>query len=179
VVIAKADRPTLETAAELLARLEVVRGEAAPAEMQVRVVWLVSGLAREDTPKPPEDLKEVVAELAKVGFNDPRLAAQAVIRTTAGAQFQSSGTAKLNFPCRLRIEGTVLASPGERTGLQISLEATEETAKGSTPVCRLETHITAPPGHAVVLGVTPTYTMTSAFVVQLLPQKPGTPARRP
>jgi hypothetical protein len=45
-------------------------------------------------------------------------------------------------------------------------------------ICHLETNISAPPGHLVVLGVTPMQSMTSAFVVQVLAEKDRKEATR-
>jgi hypothetical protein len=66
--------------------------------------------------------------------------------------------------------------------LQINIDATKQSidAKGAataTPVCRVATNITAPPGHSVVLGVTPSENLTSVFIVQLIP-KPQLPSPR-
>jgi hypothetical protein len=43
-------------------------------------------------------------------------------------------------------------------------------------ICNLETEISAPPGHLVVLGVTPADNVASAFVIQVIrkeAKKPG------
>jgi hypothetical protein len=175
-VIAYADRTTLDTADAVLMRLdEMVVKPRLPAEMQIRIVWLASGLSPKDAPKPPEDLADVVAELAKIGLNDPRLVSQTMVNAVSEREFNVQGSAKLDAPCQLVINGTITnAAPGDPAGLQISIIATQLNPKGDgtrAQVCKLETSIYAPPRHAVVLGLTPTETVTSVFVVQLLPKK--------
>jgi hypothetical protein len=160
-----------------------------PAEMQVRIVWLASGLARKDAPNPPPDLHAVITELAKVGVEEPRLVSQSIINANTGSEFTTQGLAKLDTSCTLAINGMVLDKPGRNMELRISIKATPVvTTQGSGPfagrggpaaqICRLETTITAPLGHSVVLGVTPTETITSVFVVQMLPKKPAPPGAR-
>ena len=61
LLIVSADENTIKTVARLLASL-AEHQESSPRslEMQVRVVWLVSGLTREDAAAPPDDLKEIL-----------------------------------------------------------------------------------------------------------------------
>ena len=68
--------------------------------------------------------------------------------------------------------GYVYYDKNEAPGLQLTILATGATGE---EVCNLQTEISAPPGHLVVLGMTPTGTMTSVFVVQVLRQE----ARKP
>jgi hypothetical protein len=209
-VILSADQLTIAKVEALLARLEDVQREqrepeAVPTELQVRIVWLVSGLkAPEDpelksaaAPKPPDDLKDVVAELAKLGIDKPRLAAQTVINTIPNTQFTTQGSAVLDTPCQVSFTGMV-SGKKEAPALQIAIQATREIPQraggggfqgggfqggrvgmSSAQICNLQTTITTPLGHAVVLGVTPTETMTSVFVVQVLRKEPKKPAAKP
>ena len=137
--------------------------------MQVRIVWLASGIAPDQASKPPEDLKEVVAELAKLGVEDPRLVSQAIVTAQLGRQFRVEGSAGRDKPYQLLISGTVLGGgPGETSKLQVSIKATQPIV--TNQISRLDTEITAPLRHAVVLGMTPSGTGTSVFVVQILPK---------
>jgi hypothetical protein len=195
-VVITGDERTLETAAALLTRLDVPldprdpgRPPAAASQLQVRIVWLVSGLKREDAPKPPDDLKEVVAELAKLGIEAPRLAAQTIVNTIPnGGTFSVQGSAKLDTPCLLSITGQIASN--EPPSMQIAIQANREgkgpagfgSRGGGRPaaqICNLQTQITTPLGHAVVLGVTPTEAMTSVFVVQVLRKEPAKAAAKP
>jgi hypothetical protein len=171
--------------------------DAAPArptfdELQLRIVWLTSDPGRKDAnpgPPPPDDLKEVVAELARVGVRDPYLVCQMIVNTSPDGAFDMQGSASLErVPCVVNVSGQVAERAGGVPGVQIQLEALlpsdepggKTSRRGSAPaICRLRTGISAPPGHAVVLGVTPTDGTTSAFVVQLLPRKGAAPVKRP
>ncbi len=167
LVIATGDRATLDAVEAMLKRLDEPRPERPAAEMQVRVVWLVSGLAREDAAKPPDDLKEVVTELAKLGIDKPKLVAQALVNASRDGAFQLEGQAKLEAACQLTITGQV-QDKTDKAGLEISINAFQGGGRGAPErMCGLRTQITAPFGHAVVLGVTPTDAMTSVFVVQV------------
>jgi Bacterial type II/III secretion system short domain len=178
LVFVSGDEKAIQAVERLLVRLDRPQAKMATGpDMQVRIVWLASGLTRKETPVPPEDLKDVVAELNKLGIENPRLVTQAIVTAQLGKQFRVEGLAGLDQPYRLSINGTVI---GEETGatnrLQISVNATQAAATPTLPpvfsqIGRVETEITAPLGHSVVLGMTPTATSTSVFVVQILPKR--------
>jgi hypothetical protein len=174
VVIVSGDEKTIQAVETLLARLDRPQHQQAISDMQVRIVWLASGLTRKETPGPPEDLKDVVAELNKLGIDNPRLVTQAIVTAQLGKQFRVEGLAGLDQPYRLSINGTTTGT-AEAPRLQISVNATQATAPTGPPILnqigRVETEITAPLGHSVVLGMTPTATSTSVFIVQILPKK--------
>jgi hypothetical protein len=179
-VVLSSDRQTREEVIRVLKKLDDaqdVRGMV--IDMQVRVVWLVSGLKREDAPGVPADLKEVSAELAKLGIDKPQLAAQVLVNTPLSDRFQVEGSTKLDTPCRLAVHGA-LTLKRDSLGLEIEINANREGEGGTggvggrggpprgQPICSLRTQITTMPGHAVVVGVTPTEGLTSVFVVQVL-----------
>jgi len=141
-----------------------------PERVRLRLVWLVSGLKLEDeeAPEPPEDLEDVVAELGKIGVAGLRLAAQ-TLAAASGGEFRVKATPMLRNRCRLMIEGEILEGPAPETRLRLELEAVEQTPDREVELCNLETTVTAPLGHPVVLGVTPMGRMTSVFVLQMLP----------
>jgi hypothetical protein len=167
-----ADDNTKRTATELLARLEQTgRNEqklnATAAELRIRVIWLVSIPAQQGGPPLPEDLKEIAPGLAKLGLEHPRLAAQIVISAMPGTEFQAKGVARLDSPCQFSVSGRVLSGT-EPPKLNIDLRANRPRASAPQELCTLRTEISAPLGHLVVLGMTPTDETTSAFVVQVL-----------
>jgi hypothetical protein len=165
-VLVYADDAAMKTVEALLNRLESTAAIPPARDVQVRVVWLVSGLA--DAPPPPDDLKDVLPGLAKLGYDRPRLAAQALVNVTANAEFQTKGVANLGAACPFSVTGR-LDDKKEPPALSISIMARRE--RGERPpeeLCNLQTVINAPMGHMVVLGVTPTGAMTSIFVVQVL-----------
>jgi hypothetical protein len=179
LVIVSGSERTLKEVEALLVRLD--DRVARPVEdVQVRVVWLANNPNREEkaTP-PPDDLKEMLPFLAKLGVDQPRLVTQTLVNVTPNAEFRAKGVAKLNNPCRFSVTGT-LGFKKDMPSQGISLVATRqrEPDKAVEEVCDLQTEINAPLGHLVVLGVTPTDSTTSVFVVQVLPRltkMPGPP----
>jgi hypothetical protein len=194
-VLIYADRKTTDIVEALLSRLEDVQAAAAKpgargaaADVQVRVVWLVNGPAKDEAPPLPDDLKEVLPGLAKMGIDRPRLAAQTLVNVMPNSEFQAKGVAKLDGYCHFSVTGMYGGQP--EAALRITIQASREPALPSNAVappgqpgrggffrqteeiCNLQTVITAPPGHFVVLGMTPsstpTETLTSVFVVQAL-----------
>jgi hypothetical protein len=150
-------------------------------------------------PAPSDDLKEVLPGLAKLGITEPRVAAQFLIRAKPNNQFLATGSGRipqLAGPLSVTVSGA-LGDNGEPPEMRMVIEVSRErgvNAKGFkaqkpteaeaapavTPLqvevlTHLETNISAPPGHLVVLGVTPMRgtirSMTSAFVVQVLGDK--------
>jgi len=178
-VIINAPEVTAKTVEALLVRLdEPPRAQLAP-NVRVRVVWLISGHpADKEAPlaAPPADLKEVLPGLAKLGIDKPRLAAQAVLSVRPNARFETKGAARLGLPCQFAVSGRF--SDREVPGLDLRIKATRPGGLGTEEICNLQTEISAPPGHLVVLGVTPTDGATSVFVVQVLPQEEKKPAPR-
>ena len=186
-VVVSADPRTLEEVQKLLLRLDdQLRGQARLPipEVQVRVVWLASGLAK-DAPKPPADLQDVVEELGKIDVKDLRLVSQSVVKTMIDMPFTLAGSGTLDSPCELSIEGTVFVRERDQPTLQIKIDATRQRGRDASmklpptvPVCRLATTIIAPPGHSVVLGVTPSDNLTSVFIVQLVPKLQPSTSRK-
>jgi Bacterial type II/III secretion system short domain len=161
-VIVSADKPTLDVVQAILARLDTPLPRRPSGDLQLRVVWLVKGSNPDEFGPPPEDLKEVLTALAKIGIDKPRLAAQTLINMTPSSEFRASGTLQLGNLCQFSVSGH-FSDRSDPAGLNISLNA-----KDSAEICNISTEISAPIGHFVVLGVTPTRSMTSVFVVQVL-----------
>ena len=153
-----------------MARLDVATSERSSADVQVRVVWLVQGRA-EEFAAPPDDVKDVLPVLAKLGIEKPRLAAQTIVNVTPNSPFSTDGTVKLNETVRFSIQGQFLEKT-EPASLHIAIHA-----GGQVEICKLSTDITAPMGHLVVLGVTPTKDTTSVFIVQVTRKEPIKPSR--
>lgn len=155
------------------------------AEFQLRVVWLATGVEGKEVQPVPDDLKEVVNELASIGVKQPRLVSQSLLNARAGAPFQMRGTPTLGEPVDLSIQGTIGAITPAGPDLQIMINARQPAVTGRTTtasgtvaqstsmrsLCELGTQIVAPTGHFVVLGVTPTHAMTWVFVVQVTQRK--------
>jgi hypothetical protein len=172
-VVLTGDEKTVHTVRRLLEELDrPAAQQPVTPDMQVRIVWLVSGATGKELSKPPEDLRDVVAELAKLGVENPRLVTQTIVAARLDKQFRVEGLAQLHGSYRLSVNGTIMGGgPAETNRLQISVNALEITAGGQKPIGRLDTEITAPLGHAIVLGMTPTDNSTSVFVMQILPKR--------
>jgi hypothetical protein len=167
-VLLSTSAQTYKTAQMLLETLDQPgRFSSKNMAVGVRVVWLASGLARDDTTAPPDDMKELLPGLAKIGIDRPRLVAQTLTAATGNAEFQTKGSAKLDVPCQFSVMGRF--TDKEMRTLEIAIQVTGEAAgKGQNEICKIRTDITAPPGHFVVLGATPSNTVTNVFAIQIL-----------
>ncbi len=164
VLIVTGTVPTLQTVAEFLRGLEEAQKVRASKNKRIRIVWLVTGLR--ETPRPPKDMKPVIDELAAHGIEDLRLVSQSIIDVTSGPSFKSQGVAPLEESWNLSIQGQI-ADLNEEAGWKLGLSLDVNTPSGAK-LCMLDTQLQTPPGHFVVLGVTPTGGTTSVFVVQML-----------
>jgi hypothetical protein len=171
IIISTNDDAVLKQVQELLIRLDQAPAERAGADVQVRIVWLVQGRAEEFS-APPDDIKDVLPALAKLGIEKPRLAAQIIVNSTPNSQFRADGTVKLGETAHLSVMGQFLER-SDPASLHISIKASGNGGE----ICNLSTEISAPMGHLVVLGVTPTKDMTSVFVVQVLRKESIKPSR--
>jgi hypothetical protein len=187
-VIVQGDADTLQVIEALLMRIDQPPPDKEPADepppaaedVQVRLVWLVAGLTDAPAGPPPADLENVVKELEKMGVTGLKTAAQVFIKTVPATPFNVSGSAVLDQSCSLEVSGMYAprrpgsprAAPGAGEGkgaappavLQISVKANPYQGQ---PLADLQTTITAPEGHSVVLGVSPVGELTSVFVVQM------------
>jgi hypothetical protein len=172
-VVISGDKPTIDAATALLARLDQGMPGQVEEDVQVRVVWLVNESKHDEGAQPiPDDLKEVMPSLSKLGIAHPHLAAQTLVNVTPNFQFQAKGIARLSGPCKFSVSGRY-STKKEAPSLEITIRATSDVQKGEHEICDLQSEISAPPGHLVVLGVTPTDTTTSVFVVQVIGKKAG------
>lgn len=145
-------------------------------DLQIRLVWLVGGLADDAAAVPPADLESVTRELEKMGVTNLTMAAQLVVNVTEGEKFSVSGTAKVNEPCSLQAAGllgrTSLEQPpagisADESWLRLEISARVTGGEQRQPLCTLQTTVKAPIGQSVVLGITPVQSKPSVFVLQL------------
>lgn len=175
-----------QTAARLIEILDVPSPAGAMTSRRVRVVWLVSLSGLKDKEKPgrklPPDLKEVEAELAKAGVEDLRVLAQFLATCVGTEEFRTSG--EVEGPCRVSVEGQFVERSASAVALKIAITATQLRALDPQKpagehqyfeIATVDSTISAPPGHAVVLAmcpmVTPKGTLTSVFVVTTSEEK--------
>jgi hypothetical protein len=170
-IVARGTNATLEELGEMLRGLDQPSPASstgiAPTPLQVRVVWLATGM---ETVTAPDDLKPVIAELNGIGITDASLVAQMLINADQGTRpFQALGEALLDGPCNLDVSGSLVSAQGsEDRKLEISIAVTKLEGTSARRICNLETTISAPLGHSVVLGATPSLDKTSVFVIQLM-----------
>ncbi|MEX0714687.1 MAG: secretin N-terminal domain-containing protein [Pirellulales bacterium] len=173
----------LATVEALLQAIDIAPSPVAD-DVRLRLVWLVADLPHEEAPAAPPDLDEVVRELEKHGIENLKVATQTIIKLSRKprSDFSAQGTTRLVEPCQLQVNGRVAGSEGEALTLSISIDARNRADGGrgggqsADWLCHLSSELTLTPGHSVVLGVTPTNSMTSVFVVQLLEAQAAKPA---
>jgi hypothetical protein len=182
-LLASGDPAQMQVTEQLIQQLDSVTAGPGAESRRIRFVWLVSIPTL--SPAPP-DLQDVLEELQVIGVRDLRLAAQHIVETTAGDQFQTQSTPAAFDSCRLKIEGKLEQTRTQPPRLEVALTATglvpktDPDAPSAPPAPRpsmpqppenlatLRTTIVAPPGHKVVLGVTPIGPCTSVFVIQAM-----------
>ncbi len=149
--------------------------EAAPASRRLRVAWLLQADGERLRP-PPEDLKEIVEELARSGVGGFKLVAQPMIGVmTNGTSFTlDCSLDDPQAPIHLGIKGSLIEKTPGIIQIQLSVEANQQKEKAGAVqrtdrLFSLSTVGETPAGHPVVLCVTPTGEKTSAFVVQAMP----------
>jgi hypothetical protein len=183
LVVRSSDEAVFQRMEKVLQGLDVPVATTREREVRVRIVWLVSGPQNTETANPPPpDLKDVITELAGVGFDKPRTIGQMVVNVMVNQRFEAVGTADLQGDFVIwKTQGTVRKSTGETLKLNISLRASERVVDSAQskdpPLFDIITEITTEPGHSVVLAMTPSGSLTSAFVVQVLPRPEPTGAK--
>jgi hypothetical protein len=177
-LLVRGDPDRILQVAAILQRIDVeaadraaAKPEPATGDYQVRVFWLVNNPDRKEAGELAGDLRDVAAELGKMGIDRIRLAAQVAV--APGGRFELNGTAKLDMPYHLAVAGTAADRKGA-VGIELSVSVTYvPTAKQSHQVDSLRTRVTAPLGRSVVLGIIPTEGTVSAFVLRVTRPEPS------
>jgi hypothetical protein len=170
VVVVYADQPTVERVQVLLMSLRMEREtkpEPAVEDLQVRLFWIVSGGGRKGGSDLPDNFKEIAGELTRLGMANPRLAAQITLRTETGVRFESATTVALAGLHDLTVSGTT-SERKDRVGLSLNITVSQPSPRrfSRRPVS-LRTQLAVPFDRPVLLGVTPSESLRSAFVVQV------------
>jgi hypothetical protein len=156
--------------------------------VRVRAIWLANGPHTEGMSAPPDDLSEVVAELAEIGVDVLRQVGQSIVNTTTDGQFELTCSPQLatesgNESINWAIKGTFVPNDGKGNvpRLKVELKALGTVGHGGAGAARgifgrapgaavlasIQTDVTTPFGHHIVLCATPTGEMTSVFVIQV------------
>jgi hypothetical protein len=163
---------------QLIKLLDVATPPDAAAAREVRVVWLVADPASDPKSRRelPPDVKHIPKELAKMGVEGLQVAARFMALCAGTEEFLVGGEADVNGNCQVEIQGQFVERPATRAALKLKINARQErpadpkegaAAKQFVEVATVHTTISAPSGHAVVLGVAPMGKMTSVFVVTI------------
>ncbi len=164
-IIARGTTSAIAALSELIDAIDRAPAKArGPAELRVRLVWLVGGLAGEHARKVPPDMGQVVKELGKIGISDLRLAAQTIVRVTGNDVFKTRFVVSVDQLWRMSFSGRAVSGPGGTRTIRVEIDGEDEANIGDI---RLETTITTVSGHFVVLGVTPIQNLESVFVIQV------------
>ena len=143
-----------------------VRGPAIPVEL--RIIWLATGLPPDQSKDLPTELKPVADALAKKDIEDLRLVGQVMVNTQSESQFSTSASPTLGGSMvEFNVNGQVIRRP-EALSVFIDLTATKEVGANHRKLrlANLNTTIRAKPGEYMVLGLAPVSGTTSVFVVQ-------------
>ena len=89
VVLVRGTKEAIEAVRRAVVRLDEERVDAAPVSrgLQIRVVWLVAE-KHKDAGMPADSFQELTGELAKLGLQRFRIAAQTMVYAQAGAPFE-------------------------------------------------------------------------------------------
>jgi len=158
-----------ETIEAVLTRLEqnAALQTSASKGLQVRIVWLVGGkLAKGEQGVPAGTFPELSDELAKLGLNPFRFAAQELVHVTPGSPFSISGGATADGLQTLRVSGKVAHVQAGVAKLDLTLTVSQP-AQGTPKLCDLQTELRVPLGKMVVIGSTPLRGEPTAFLVQV------------
>lgn len=188
LLIVQGEAEIIETVDLLVEQLDrpidtvLSRQSAGVDHYRVRVVWLVSESGDVSLGAVPPDMKEVVAELEKIGVSDLGLAAQLIVAATPGEDFMTMGATDLDTTYTVDVGGKITVVDQDDVRLELGVQGsgvrkvvgrshpTDPPASThvTTPL-NLHTTITAAAGQSVVLGVTPLGERTSVLVVQVSP----------
>ncbi len=169
-VVVRADPVKTEAVQALLSRLEDLGTTRPDEDVQVRVIWMIDSERQRKEAKeeigqtPPSDLKDVLPGLVKLGIHEPRVYAQLVVNAQPNKRFEAKGIVgpeQVSVSVSGRVNNRL-----QPPGMEITIDARHPPQE----LCHLQTEISAPSGHFVVLGVTPQDQSRSAFVVQMIRQ---------
>ena len=182
-ILLSGDAETARIAEALIEKLDSqeTKREASPAQadrprsLQVRLIWLVSGLQDERAP-PAKDLEPVLKELSALGIEGLRVVSNALVNIRSD-EFSLQGTPMVGRPVRLEAQGNcewTANEPQPTVRLVIRVQGTTPDSQRPAPrqsdLVSLSTTIDAPFGQFVVLGAAPMGEMTSVFVLQIVPK---------
>ncbi len=171
-VLAAGPPESLTVAEALFLRLDEEARPARAERYEVRVAWLVDGMEGGSGQPPAEDLKDVVAELARVGIKNPRQVGHMIVQTTIGDncggmfEVKSSphfGDQRAGFSA----SGMLSRLPEGTLAMQIQISTKRESSPQHENLNEVNTQIVLPEKQYVVLATAPVGNQTSVFVVQV------------
>lgn len=182
LVIISGDKEIQKMAAGLLQEIDAPIPEVQPPPKisRIRIAWLATGpeARLKGLPEVPHTLKDAAEEISRIlGSAAPRLVAQCMVDTSGGDNFElnTSVSGPTGAECILNITGRTSFEYGKPI-LDLKIAASgmyptpspPRSPKPAGPDLAIKTIIAAEPEQDVVLGVSPTGDMASAFVVRIL-----------
>jgi hypothetical protein len=177
-LIVNGRRDAVDRVAKLVHVLDAPPVAPNPADVSIRVAWLVDKKMTaliDNTPLAPEvpaDLADSIAGLRKkIGIGELRMATQMIanVASNDGSTFNLSGTALQIY--HLELSGSLLHS-GAENRLNVVFSATlGNQQKGERPICSLDTTCSGLiPGRPMIVGMTTVNSWPSVLVIELLPK---------
>ncbi len=182
-IVVRGEEEDLQMAEQLIESLDVPTARRMETGKQVtlRICWLANGV--DGLRHVPADLGDVEAELGRLGVEGLGLVAQTTTTITAGKDFQSNFTALLDGSWDVNMDGATrivdsqyvidIGINGKAREAEQAVAAAADGRAAATRVHHdsvlIETTITTPGNHYVVLGMTPILNTDSVFVVQVIP----------
>jgi hypothetical protein len=191
-LLASGDTRDIEHLQTIIEMVDIPEEKTVGHAVQIRLVWLMEDKTDgEASEAPPSDTEiEKVSRVVekRLGLWQLKKVAQHVVTVepnAAGepAQFTVRGSADLNdgVTADLEFEGVLTSGADGRPQLEIVVSANQRPEVIDTPgggrmssqpgreLASLNTKVSAPERHSVVLGVTSMHSTSSVFILQVLP----------
>jgi len=171
-LVASGSRDSLAVAEAVLTKLDERANLERPkssVSYEVRILWLVND--KKGAP-PADDLKDVVAELSRLGVKDVRQVGQMVVQTSLGQSFDLSSVPDFaGQPAKLTASGRLSERSEGSVEMRVSIRAAAmpwgPSGQQQQVLSELSTRIVLPQKQYVVLATAPVGKITSVFVVQV------------
>ena len=170
-VISDLDQPAMMNDDSI--RADVQNRSKASESMSVLITWLIGDSTAPDSAEPrPDDLKQIESELIKLGVSAPRLAARMFVRAQPNGYFDmrskpNIGTSpEVDYLVNMNVTGSIQPTD-DSAAPTVELNIHAKSGTTNAQLASLETRISAPYRHPVVLAVSPIDKMTSVFVIQI------------
>lgn len=171
----QAKEPDQHTIASLLERIDIesapdppLAGASADSQRRLMFYWLASGRDFETDKPVPRHLQPVIEGLEEMGIQNVQLVSRSVAALDGRDVTLNSTVRASNRTFNLELEGRLTSEGDETPRLNLNVRANQ-----ADDVSHVETTITAPYNHFVVLGTTGLGDLENAFVIQIQSVEPA------